>query len=77
MTRHFDAISNITPVKESWRVKVRTVSLWSMLGYERKDTINSLELVLADNVVCIILSTSLESIVISNLVTLILIYAIV
>ena len=48
MARKFDAVSDITPLKESWRLRVRIVRLWVMPGFEQKDTTNSLEMILID-----------------------------
>ena len=48
MARKFDAISDVTPLKESWRLRVRVVRLWAKPGFEQKDITNSLEMVLID-----------------------------
>ncbi|XP_021745324.1 replication factor A protein 1-like [Chenopodium quinoa] len=44
----FTMISDLTPLKESWRIKARIVRLWYQPDYSNIKKINSLELILVD-----------------------------
>jgi hypothetical protein len=42
----------VSPGKESWRLKVRVLRLWSVASFMRPDQVNSIEMVLIDEKVC-------------------------
>jgi len=49
MTLKIDLVSDISPSKESWNIKVRVVCLWFVRDMKKDQLPYSLEMVLMDN----------------------------
>jgi hypothetical protein len=57
MDTNFDALCDVLPGREAWRIKVRVARLWTVQTFMKPDRINSVEMVLIDKKVsCIHLS---------------------
>jgi hypothetical protein len=48
MTTPFDMLGSVSPGKETWRIKVRVLRLWTASSFMKPDQPNSLEMVLID-----------------------------
>ncbi|MCH80683.1 replication factor A protein, partial [Trifolium medium] len=48
MDKAFDTLGSVSTGKESWRIKVRVLRLWSVYSFMKPDQVNSLEMVLID-----------------------------
>ena len=52
MARGLDCIGDVTPAKETWRIKARIIRLWKVPVYNCPSQVNSIEAVLQDEKVC-------------------------
>ena len=48
MARGYDCLDDVTPAKETWRIKARIIRLWKVPVYNCNDQTNSIEVVLQD-----------------------------
>jgi hypothetical protein len=55
MDSAFDLLGAVTPGKDSWRFKVRVLRLWNAYSFLKPDLVNSLEMVLIDEKVCLLI----------------------
>jgi hypothetical protein len=53
MDKSFDALSDVVPGRDTWRIKVRVVRVWEVPTFLNPLQTNSIELVLVDDKVCI------------------------
>ena len=48
MARRYDFVGDVTPAKETWRIKARIIRLWKVPVYGSIDQTNTIEFVLQD-----------------------------
>ena len=48
MATTFDSVLDISPIKQTWRIVVHVIRLWTTLGLNYRGEVNSMEMVLED-----------------------------
>lgn len=55
MDKSLDLVNDIVPGRLNWRIKVRVIRMWEVPTFLKPNQANSLEMVLLDQMVCILL----------------------